>query len=96
MRTAEYSRDFLAALYKTLYPIRAFENRGIRLYRDGLNEALREEIRRDPTVFLLGEGIAERGGSYRVTVGLLDEFGPKRVIDTPIPYNLTLESACVP
>ncbi len=54
------------------------------LYREALNEALLEEMRRDPAVFILGEGIAERGGSYKVTVGLLDEFGPKRVIDTPI------------
>jgi len=54
------------------------------MYRDALNEALREEMHRDPTVFLMGEGIAGRGGSFKVTVGLLDEFGPKRVIDTPI------------
>lgn len=54
------------------------------LYRQALNEALREEMQRDPTVFLMGEGIAERGGSYKVTAGLLEEFGPKRVIDTPI------------
>ena len=54
------------------------------LYRDALNEALREEMRRDPTVFCMGEGIAERGGSYKVTVGLLAEFGPRRVIDMPI------------
>jgi pyruvate/2-oxoglutarate/acetoin dehydrogenase E1 component len=53
-------------------------------YRDALNEALREEMRRDPTVFCMGEGIAERGGSYKVTGGLLEEFGPRRVIDTPI------------
>jgi pyruvate/2-oxoglutarate/acetoin dehydrogenase E1 component len=54
------------------------------MVREALNEALREEMQRDPTVFLMGEGIAERGGSYKVTVDLLDEFGPKRVIDTPI------------
>jgi len=54
------------------------------MYREALNEALREEMRRDPAVFLMGEGIAERGGSYKVTVGLLEEFGPKRVLDTPI------------
>ncbi|MFH1569251.1 MAG: alpha-ketoacid dehydrogenase subunit beta [Gemmatimonadota bacterium] len=54
------------------------------LYREALNEALRDEMRRDPTVFLLGEGIAERGGSYKVTAGLLAEFGARRVIDTPI------------
>jgi len=54
------------------------------MYREALNEALREEMQRDPTVFLMGEGIAERGGSYKVTVDLVHEFGPKRVIDTPI------------
>jgi pyruvate dehydrogenase E1 component beta subunit len=54
------------------------------MYRDALNEALREEMRRDPSVFCMGVGIGERGGSYKVTVGLLDEFGPKRVLDTPI------------
>ncbi len=54
------------------------------MYREALNEALREEMRRDETVFCMGVGVAERGGSYKVTVGLLDEFGAKRVIDTPI------------
>jgi len=54
------------------------------MYREALNEALKEEMRRDPGIFLLGEGIAERGGSYKVTEGLLNEFGSKRVIDTPI------------
>jgi len=54
------------------------------MYREALNEALREEMRRDPTIFLMGEGIAERGGSYKVTVDLLKEFGPRRVLDTPI------------
>ena len=54
------------------------------MYREALNEALREEMHRDPTVFLMGEGIAGRGGSYKVTVGLLDAFGARRVIDTPI------------
>lgn len=53
-------------------------------YRQALNEALREEMERDPAVFLIGEGIAERGGSYKVTVGLREKFGPKRVIDTPL------------
>jgi pyruvate/2-oxoglutarate/acetoin dehydrogenase E1 component len=54
------------------------------MYRDALNEALHEEMSRDPTVFCIGVGIGERGGSYRVTVGLRDKFGPKRVIDAPI------------
>jgi pyruvate/2-oxoglutarate/acetoin dehydrogenase E1 component len=54
------------------------------LYREALNAALREEMERDSSVFIMGEGIAERGGSYQVTAGLLDAFGPKRVFDTPI------------
>jgi pyruvate dehydrogenase E1 component beta subunit len=54
------------------------------MYREALNLALKEEMRRDTSVFVMGEGIAERGGSYKVTVDLLDEFGPDRVIDTPI------------
>ena len=56
----------------------------ILMYREALNEALRLEMRRDPTVFLMGEGIADRGGSFKVTVDLLKEFGPERVRDTPI------------
>jgi pyruvate dehydrogenase E1 component beta subunit len=54
------------------------------MYREALNLALREEMRRDPSVFVLGEGIAERGGSYKVTDQLYKEFGFDRVIDTPI------------
>jgi pyruvate dehydrogenase E1 component beta subunit len=54
------------------------------MYREALNEALFEEMRRDLGVFVMGENIGARGGSYKVTVGLLDEFGPLRVIDTPI------------
>jgi pyruvate dehydrogenase E1 component beta subunit len=53
-------------------------------YREAINEAIREEMRRDDRVFILGQGIAERGGSYGVTAGLVKEFGPGRVIDTPI------------
>jgi pyruvate dehydrogenase E1 component beta subunit len=52
--------------------------------RDALREALREEMLRDERVFLMGEDIGLYGGSYTVTKGLLDEFGPERVIDTPI------------
>jgi len=54
------------------------------MYREALNRALLEEMHRDPVVFVMGVGIAERGGSYKVTEGLLKEFGPERVIDTPI------------
>jgi pyruvate dehydrogenase E1 component beta subunit len=52
--------------------------------RDALNEAFFEEMRRDETVFLMGEEVAEYNGAYKVSKGLLDEFGPRRVIDTPI------------
>jgi len=55
-----------------------------KMFREALNEAIREEMRRDATVIMLGEGIAERGGSYMVTKGLLEEFGAGRVMDTPI------------
>jgi pyruvate dehydrogenase E1 component beta subunit len=54
------------------------------MYRDALNEALSEEMHADPTVFIMGEGIAERGGSFKVTVDLLKEFGPERVRDTSL------------
>ena len=54
------------------------------MYRDALNRALFEEMRRDPFVFVMGENIGWRGGSYKVTEGLMDEFGSERVIDTPI------------
>ena len=52
--------------------------------RDALREALIEEMRRDETVFLMGEEVAQYDGAYKVSKGMLDEFGPKRVIDTPI------------
>lgn len=52
--------------------------------RDALNQALREEIIRDETVFIMGEEVAEYDGAYKVTRGLWKEFGDKRVIDTPI------------
>ncbi len=53
-------------------------------YREALREGLREEMRRDEHVFLLGEDIAEFGGTYKVTQGLVEEFGPERVRNTPI------------
>ncbi len=52
--------------------------------REALNQALREEMLRDQDVFLMGEEVAEYQGAYKVTKGLLEELGPKRVIDTPI------------
>ena len=53
-------------------------------FREALREAMSEEMRRDPNVFLLGEEVAEYNGAYKVSQGMLDEFGPKRIIDTPI------------
>ena len=53
-------------------------------YRDALNQALREEMQRDPKVFLMGEEVGVYQGAYKVSRGLLDEFGPMRVVDTPI------------
>ena len=53
-------------------------------YREALNAALREEMERDPDVFLMGEEVAEYDGAYKVSKGLLDEFGPQRVVDSPI------------
>jgi pyruvate dehydrogenase E1 component subunit beta len=53
-------------------------------YRDALNQALREEMQRDPSVFLMGEEVGVYQGAYKVSRGLLDEFGPTRVVDTPI------------
>ncbi len=53
-------------------------------FREALNEAMSEEMRRDPSVFLMGEEVAEYDGAYKVSKGMLAEFGEKRVIDTPI------------
>ena len=53
-------------------------------YRDALNAALREEMERDPDVFLMGEEVAEYDGAYKVSKGLLEEFGDQRVVDSPI------------
>ena len=56
-------------------------------YRQALNEALAEELERDPDVFLMGEEVAEYNGAYKVSQGLLERFGPRRIIDTPISEN---------
>lgn len=59
---------------------------GVKEYtvREALNEALAEELELNPKVFILGEEVAQYNGAYKVTKGLLDRFGEKRVIDTPI------------
>jgi len=53
-------------------------------YREALNQALREEMRRDEKVFLIGEDVAHYQGAFKVSKGFLEEFGPRRVVDTPI------------
>lgn len=53
-------------------------------FREALREAMSEEMRRDEKVFLMGEEVAQYNGAYKVSQGMLDEFGPKRIIDTPI------------
>ena len=53
-------------------------------FRDALREAMSDEMRDDPRVFLIGEEVAEYDGAYKVSRGMLDEFGPKRIIDAPI------------
>ena len=52
--------------------------------REALGQAMREEMHRDKRVFVMGEEVAEYQGAYKITQGLLEEFGPSRVIDTPI------------
>jgi pyruvate dehydrogenase E1 component beta subunit len=53
-------------------------------YREALGQALAEEMERDPDVFLMGEEVAQYNGAYKVSKGMLDRFGPQRVVDTPI------------
>lgn len=53
-------------------------------FRQALREAMQEEMRKDPKVFLMGEEVAQYNGAYKVSQGMLDEFGAKRIIDTPI------------
>lgn len=53
-------------------------------FREALREAMNEEMRRDENIFLMGEEVADYNGAYKVSLGMLDEFGPERVLDTPI------------
>src|SRR6202140_37006 len=61
--------------------------------RDALNQALSEEMKRDESVFLLGEDIGLYDGSFKVTRGLMKEFGEKRVLDTPIAEEIIIGTA---
>ena len=53
-------------------------------FREAVCEAMSEEMRRDESIYLMGEEVAEYNGAYKASKGMLDEFGPKRIIDTPI------------
>ena len=53
-------------------------------YREALNQAMREEMRRDPRIFLIGEEVGYYQGAFKVSKGFVEEFGPQRVVDTPI------------
>src|ERR1700710_2242347 len=62
-------------------------------YRDAVARGIAQEMRRDERVVLIGEDVAGPGGVFKTTVGLLDEFGPRRVIDTPISEQAILGAA---
>ena len=62
-------------------------------YRDAVSYGIAQEMRRDPALVMLGEDIAGAGGVFKTTVGLLDEFGPKRIRDTPISEQAILGAA---
>jgi 2-oxoisovalerate dehydrogenase E1 component beta subunit len=62
-------------------------------YLEGIRQGLFEEMRRDPAVFLLGQDIGVFGGAFKVTDGMLDEFGPERVMDTPISETAIVGTA---
>src|SRR5947209_2606758 len=62
-------------------------------YRDAVARGIAQEMKRDPDVVFLGEDVAGAGGVFKTTVGLLDEFGPRRVIDTPISEQAILGAA---
>src|SRR6185369_16894006 len=82
------NRDILYAQGQVIEPPpfdeSAFAQTHTMTVREALREAMAEEMRRDQNVFLMGEEVAEYQGAYKVSQGLLDEFGPQRVIDTPI------------
>jgi 2-oxoisovalerate dehydrogenase E1 component beta subunit len=84
-----------AATAKAVADVAAHEAGGARevTYLEAISEALREEMRRDPEVVCLGEDIAAFGGAFKVTDGFLEEFGPQRVIDTPLAENMIIGAA---
>ena len=65
----------------------------IMTYVDAIRQGIWEEMERDPAVFLLGEDIGAYGGAFKVTAGMLEKFGPERVIDTPISESAIVGAA---
>ena len=83
-RVREIAPDRLPAGYDSAAEIPTDADMAQITMREALRDAMAEEMRRDDTVFIMGEEVAEYQGAYKVTQGLLDEFGPRRVVDTPI------------
>jgi pyruvate dehydrogenase E1 component beta subunit len=77
-------RDLVADLFFSIFTAFNRDNMREIQFREALREAMVEEMRRDPKVLLMGEEVAEYNGAYKVSQGMLDEFGPDRVLDTPI------------
>ena len=67
---------------------------GLATMVEAIRQGLWEEMERDPTVFLIGEDVGAYGGAFKVTDGIIDEFGPERVIDTPIAEAAIVGAAC--
>ena len=65
-------------------------------YREAIKQALREELQNDERVFMIGEDIAEFGGTFKVSLGLLEEFGPRRIRNTPFLRRLSWARRWVP
>jgi pyruvate dehydrogenase E1 component beta subunit len=80
-------KQFLDELPDFTRPLPSREGNRIIQFREALREAMSEEMRRDDRVFLMGEEVAQYSGAYKVSQGMLEEFGAKRVIDTPISEN---------
>src|SRR5260370_37344165 len=62
-------------------------------YIDAINTALTEEMRRDERVYIIGEDVGVMGGAFKATKGLLEEFGPERVIDSPLAEGIIVSSS---
>jgi pyruvate dehydrogenase E1 component beta subunit len=83
-RKADGSTAGAVRASKMSAPEKSYDKHVTQTVREALRDAMAEEMRRDPNVFLMGEEVAQYQGAYKVSQGLLQEFGPRRVIDTPI------------